>query len=619
MLEALSVLEGAKVIHCDLKPENLLLTPTSAEACGPNWDVHSLPPRAPPTATSTAAKTAGESNNSYNKDVDRADASNSRGADGHSASAEASSSSTSRSSPAHPAEPKLGLKVIDFGSACGAGEAMYSYIQSRFYRAPEVLLGLPYDGAIDMWSLGCIVAECFLGLPIFPGVSEHNQVCRIAEMLGPTPDVMLEAGKYTNKFYRRVNPPPTLQAASLATSGSLLPPEPKPEPSASSALSAAGMSAKSRLAAMQPTDNQWSSGPRLSRMPHVETEPGPPPPPTIVSSSSVPTATPAAAAAAPPLQPPPPPPSKFAMKTPAEYAADTRNAVPESKKYFKHSRLRDICVAYPYRRGLSPEQQARDRERRGALVHFLHQVLVLLPHQRLTPRQALAHPFVTGEPMPHVRDLWAAEQAKHAKEKRVGTATVAGDNATPAAAVAAGPVEANTSAVLPDAGAAVTTDHAASKAASLARLAKAVDADEDGYYWSPPDDGVLADRALRLLRHNQQRYDAQKKSNSHFAVASSTGQAPAATAVLKASSGLSSNTAPASAVVFSVPEVSLSGAVFAVAVPAKMCKRAVGEVVPMPTLPADVILILSVPGVVEPVPKITAVGTLPVDTLPSTS
>eukprot|EP01035_Chromulina_nebulosa_P018251 gene18251-23924_t len=45
---------------------------------------------------------------------------------------------------------------------------MFSYIQSRFYRAPEILLGIPYNGAIDMWSFGCVCVELYLGLPLFP-------------------------------------------------------------------------------------------------------------------------------------------------------------------------------------------------------------------------------------------------------------------------------------------------------------------------------------------------------------------------------------------------------------------------------------------------------------------
>ena len=61
---------------------------------------------------------------------------------------------------------------------------MYAYIQSRFYRSPEVLLGLPYNSCIDMWSLGCIAAELFLGLPLFPGVTQHNQIDRIIRFIG---------------------------------------------------------------------------------------------------------------------------------------------------------------------------------------------------------------------------------------------------------------------------------------------------------------------------------------------------------------------------------------------------------------------------------------------------
>ncbi|KAI0001321.1 kinase-like domain-containing protein [Russula compacta] len=93
------------------------------------------------------------------------------------------------------------IKVIDFGSACHERQTVYTYIQSRFYRSPEVLLGLPYTAAIDMWSLGCIAVELFLGLPLFPGTSEYNQITRIVEMLGQPPGYMMEMGKQTNQFF----------------------------------------------------------------------------------------------------------------------------------------------------------------------------------------------------------------------------------------------------------------------------------------------------------------------------------------------------------------------------------------------------------------------------------
>ncbi|KAF2019673.1 kinase-like protein [Aaosphaeria arxii CBS 175.79] len=95
------------------------------------------------------------------------------------------------------------IKIIDFGSACDERQTVYTYIQSRFYRSPEVLLGLPYSAAIDMWSLGCIVVELFLGLPLFPGSSEYNQVSRITEMLGLPPSWMLEMGKQSGEFFNK--------------------------------------------------------------------------------------------------------------------------------------------------------------------------------------------------------------------------------------------------------------------------------------------------------------------------------------------------------------------------------------------------------------------------------
>ena len=51
------------------------------------------------------------------------------------------------------------IKLIDFGSSCRDKKTVYTYIQSRYYRAPEVILGTRYDVAIDMWSLGCTLVR----------------------------------------------------------------------------------------------------------------------------------------------------------------------------------------------------------------------------------------------------------------------------------------------------------------------------------------------------------------------------------------------------------------------------------------------------------------------------
>lgn len=60
---------------------------------------------------------------------------------------------------------------------------MYTYVQSRFYRSPEVILGHPYAMAVDMWSLGCIIAELYTGYPLFPGEDEADQLACIMEVI----------------------------------------------------------------------------------------------------------------------------------------------------------------------------------------------------------------------------------------------------------------------------------------------------------------------------------------------------------------------------------------------------------------------------------------------------
>lgn len=69
---------------------------------------------------------------------------------------------------------KSRITIIDFGSACYTDQRVYTYIQSRFYRAPEIMLGIPYTTAIDMWSVGCMLVELMTGYPLFPGESEKE-------------------------------------------------------------------------------------------------------------------------------------------------------------------------------------------------------------------------------------------------------------------------------------------------------------------------------------------------------------------------------------------------------------------------------------------------------------
>jgi len=93
------------------------------------------------------------------------------------------------------------IKLIDFGSSCFLREKVYTYIQSRFYRAPEIILGISYTTAIDMWSLGCILAELHTGFPLFPGESETEQLALIMEVNGLPPVDLLKKATRSKLFF----------------------------------------------------------------------------------------------------------------------------------------------------------------------------------------------------------------------------------------------------------------------------------------------------------------------------------------------------------------------------------------------------------------------------------
>uniref|UniRef100_A0A8C4LTI2 non-specific serine/threonine protein kinase n=1 Tax=Equus asinus TaxID=9793 RepID=A0A8C4LTI2_EQUAS len=102
------------------------------------------------------------------------------------------------------------VKVIDFGSASIFSEVRYvkePYIQSRFYRAPEILLGLPFCEKVDVWSLGCVMAELHLGWPLYPGNNEYDQVRYICETQGLPKPHLLHAARKAHHFFKR-NPHP---------------------------------------------------------------------------------------------------------------------------------------------------------------------------------------------------------------------------------------------------------------------------------------------------------------------------------------------------------------------------------------------------------------------------
>ncbi|GET92693.1 protein kinase-like protein [Leishmania tarentolae] len=135
LLAALVHVRDRKIVHCDLKPENIMIS-------------H-----------------GGGSSNSLTESSD------------------------------------FSLKLIDFGSACEESQPIFTYIQSRYYRAPEIVLGIPYTTAIDMWSFGCVLCELANGYPIFPASSEGELLERIVEYFGTIPSYLVRQGRRADRFF----------------------------------------------------------------------------------------------------------------------------------------------------------------------------------------------------------------------------------------------------------------------------------------------------------------------------------------------------------------------------------------------------------------------------------
>ncbi|KAI9372576.1 mitogen-activated protein kinase mpkC [Aspergillus egyptiacus] len=85
------------------------------------------------------------------------------------------------------------LKICDFGLARLQEPQMTGYVSTRYYRAPEIMLTWQrYGGKVDLWSVGCIVAEMLLGRPLFPGTDHINQFYLITNLLGNPPDELID-------------------------------------------------------------------------------------------------------------------------------------------------------------------------------------------------------------------------------------------------------------------------------------------------------------------------------------------------------------------------------------------------------------------------------------------
>eukprot|EP01117_Protostelium_nocturnum_P009835 TRINITY_DN3505_c3_g1_i5.p1 TRINITY_DN3505_c3_g1~~TRINITY_DN3505_c3_g1_i5.p1 ORF type:complete len:640 (+),score=297.15 TRINITY_DN3505_c3_g1_i5:166-2085(+) len=94
------------------------------------------------------------------------------------------------------------VKLGDFGSGFPASEnTITPELVSRFYRAPEITLGLRYEYGIDMWSVGCSLFEIATGSILFPGRNHNDLLYRHLEVTGPCPKRLMKKGLFVNEHF----------------------------------------------------------------------------------------------------------------------------------------------------------------------------------------------------------------------------------------------------------------------------------------------------------------------------------------------------------------------------------------------------------------------------------
>uniref|UniRef100_A0A8C2P4D7 mitogen-activated protein kinase n=1 Tax=Capra hircus TaxID=9925 RepID=A0A8C2P4D7_CAPHI len=101
------------------------------------------------------------------------------------------------------------LRILDFGLARQADEEMTGYVATRWYRAPEIMLNwMHYSQTVDIWSVGCIMAELLQGKALFPGSDYIDQLKRIMEVVGtPSPEVLAKISSEHARTYIQSLPP----------------------------------------------------------------------------------------------------------------------------------------------------------------------------------------------------------------------------------------------------------------------------------------------------------------------------------------------------------------------------------------------------------------------------
>jgi len=175
ILESVEFMNSLKVVHTDLKPENILLSVYKKDN------------------NENRSSNLNLSNNLNNKknNPNQINTNNNNNTSG-----------INNMSNISFINRRVSIKIADFGEAVPflrLGQRVY--IQSMFYRAPEVILLNKRNEKIDIWSIGCILGELYLGTPIMPGSSSYDQLYKINVLIGECPQYMIEDSPKKNKYF----------------------------------------------------------------------------------------------------------------------------------------------------------------------------------------------------------------------------------------------------------------------------------------------------------------------------------------------------------------------------------------------------------------------------------
>ena len=179
ILSGVDFIHSLKIIHTDLKPENILLSVYKGDS------------------NQTGNSNLNLSNiNNHKNNINQANINNNTsGINGNNISS------------INLRNKRVNIKIADFGSACLIKHLDNKiYIQSLYYRAPEVILHLKQKSEkVDIWSIGCILGELYLGTPIMPGNSSYDQLYKINILIGEIPQYMIEQSNKRDIYYTKDN------------------------------------------------------------------------------------------------------------------------------------------------------------------------------------------------------------------------------------------------------------------------------------------------------------------------------------------------------------------------------------------------------------------------------